>query len=308
MIVTVTLNPAIDKRYVVERLTPGEVIRVKSVQNSAGGKGLNVARAAAIMRETVTATGFLGGHNGDFVEEALRLEGIMAAFTKTVGETRCCINVYDASTGKQTELLEPGDSIDDETLRSLLGQYDALMPSCDTVVLSGSAPPGLPDDIYATFIEKARTSGVAVILDTSGVKLAAALAAKPSLIKPNLEEMAALTGVTDIAGLPAAAKALLERGPERVAVSLGAKGALLVTHEGAWFASAPPLTPVNTTGCGDAMTAVFASAIHKDFSPPDLLQQAVAVASASALHLDTGRFDPKVAQQLLNKVDITRVS
>ncbi|MDR0963926.1 MAG: 1-phosphofructokinase [Clostridium sp.] len=308
MILTVTLNPAIDKRFVVDRLLPGEVIRVKSVQNSAGGKGLNVARAAAIMGEAVTATGFLGGHNGDFVEESLRQEGIRAAFTKIVGETRCCINVFDESTGKQTELLEPGVSIDAMSLHSLLDHYDALLPGCDTVVLSGSAPPCLPDDIYATFIRKAHVSGAAIILDTSGTKLSAALAANPSLIKPNMEEMFALTGVTDIAGLPAAAGTLLERGAQRVVVSLGAKGALFVTRSGVWYASAPKLTPVNTTGCGDAMTAVFATAIHKDFSPPQLLRQAVAVASASALHPDTGRFDPQVAQRLFEEIIVTAIS
>ena len=156
MILTVTANAAIDKRYVVEGFGVGNVNRVKSCVANAGGKGINVSRVASIAGEKVTATGFLGGHAGKFISEHVQEYGIKSEFVWCNGESRTCINIWDEKEKKQTEFLEPGFSVTEEDCNALLEKFSLLLKECRVVTISGSAPKGTGSGLYRKMIEKAR--------------------------------------------------------------------------------------------------------------------------------------------------------
>ena len=170
MLLTVTLNTAIDKLYTVEKLVPGEVTRVQTVSATPGGKGLNVSKVAALAGSDVCAMGFVGGHTGDLLLELLEKENpaIRRNFTKVAAETRTCINIRDDSIRQHTEFLEPGAPIAEEDYNRFLADYTAALEEADAVTISGSMPKGVPMDCYATLIRLAKEKNVPVLLDTSG--------------------------------------------------------------------------------------------------------------------------------------------
>jgi tagatose 6-phosphate kinase len=298
-ILTVTLNAAIDKRYDVRDVRVGEVQRVTRVQAGAGGKGLNVARGARLCGQDVIATGFVAGFSGQFITSQVAELGVREEFVRVPGESRTCINIIDAS-GTSTEFLEPGVTVDATHLASLLARFEELLAEVDVVTLSGSAPAGCPEDVYAPFVAAATRAGRPVILDTSGALLRAGLAAAPTVVKPNREELAALTGteLDDLAAVVTAARALCARGPEWVVVSLGPDGAIAVSAGRAVGVGAPRVVAVNPVGCGDVLVGGLAAGLAAGRSVDEALPFAVTVAAAAAAHPETGCFDPGYAQTL----------
>ena len=299
MILTVTLNAAIDKRYDVDDLAIGQVRRVRRVLASAGGKGLNASRGALLCGQEVVATGFVGGFAGKFVTSEITAEGMRDEFLRVAGETRTCINVIDAA-GNSTELLEPGVTIGEADLSSLFERYESLLDSVDVVTLSGSAPNGCPTDVYAKLVTAARQHGVPVVLDTSGELLQIGLMSRPTVVKPNREELAALVGspLADDQAVVAAARRLTAQGPEWVVVSLGAEGAVAVSAHRAVHVSAPLVTAVNPVGCGAVLVGALASGLASGLTVDAALADAVRVSAAAAAHPETGRFDPAFAATL----------
>lgn len=147
MILTVTMNTSIDKLYLMETIRPETVMRVKEVHNTAGGKGLNVSKVAAKLGEPVTAMGFIGGFNGQYLVSLISEPLVRPAFTPVAGETRCCINCWDLSDGRSTEYLEPGEPVTEEDIRRFLSDFDAALPQADAVSISGSVPKGMPEKL-----------------------------------------------------------------------------------------------------------------------------------------------------------------
>ena len=309
MILTVTLNAAIDKRYVVENFIPGTVGRVKECTYSAGGKGLNVARIAAIYGEEVVATGFLGGHSGAYIAQAIEADGVKSAFLKTQGESRSCINIYDEATKKQTELLEPGISVSKKELELFLPHYEMLVKKADVISISGSVPRGVPVSYYSELINIAKKLGKPVLLDTSGELLEQNLGSLPDMIKPNDDEIAMLTGRENLSEeeLQKEAIALHKKGIAYVVISLGKKGSITVCKEGVFRATVPQCKPVNTVGCGDAMTAGYAIGIAHNWSGEETLRLASAISSASAMCSGTGTFDKKELDSMLKQIQIEKI-
>lgn len=311
MILTVTLNTAVDKRYMVENVQIGEVQRVKEVQNTAGGKGLNVSRVAALAGQDVCAMGFVGGHNGDLFTSLIIEPSIEAAFTKIAGETRCCINVIDPVNRTGTEFLEPGKPVSEAEMAQFVADYSAKLPKADVVVLAGSMPTGLPADFYATLVNLAKNAGKKVILDTSGAALNAAVAGcKPTMIKPNEDEIQQICNVNinSREELIAAAQSLQATGIEVVAISLGGDGVLVVTDGGVYAGQIPKMQVLNTTGCGDSMVAGFAVSMAMGKTMEETIAFAVSVASANALSEKTGDFAQADLEDLLGKVTVTKLS
>ncbi|MDR1039567.1 MAG: 1-phosphofructokinase [Deltaproteobacteria bacterium] len=310
MIITVTMNASVDKRYRVETLEPGTVMRVYSCRNTAGGKGLNVTRVLRQLGAEVLAVGVTGGRNGDFIESELDALGIRHDFARTEGESRCCVNVVEASGGRQTEFLEPGPTVGEGALEDFLARYAAAVHEGAVVAVSGSLPAGVPAGFYGQLANVASQAGAKVIVDSSGAALAASLAGGPHLIKPNMEEAAALLGrsLEGVADAEWAAKELMARGACRVAVSMGAKGVVLAGPRGAMHAKPPRITPRNTVGCGDSMVAAFALGIAYGWSSELMVRYAVALSAASALCDDTGAFNETDLENLLPKVECARLS
>ncbi len=310
MILTVTLNAAIDKRYVVEEVRTGEVNRVKECVYTPGGKGLNVSKPAAIYGAEVTATGFVGGHAGHYIEDALEPFGIKSAFYHMEAESRSCINIWDEKNQLQTEFLEPGFTVTEADFERFLEHFQGLAADADVVTISGSVPKGLDGTAYQRMVKLVREAGKPVILDTSGKLLEQGIKAAPTMIKPNLDEIRMLTGkdCTDLEEIIEAAKVLHGRGIRIVTVSLGGDGAVVVSDEGAYRASVPRIHAVNTVGCGDSMTAGFALGLSEGLCVKKTLRKASAVSAAAAMREETGFFVKEDMERLLPQIEIIELA
>ncbi|MBR3109098.1 MAG: 1-phosphofructokinase family hexose kinase [Clostridia bacterium] len=309
MILTVTMNTSIDKLYLMETIRPETVMRVKEVHNTAGGKGLNVSKVAAKLGEPVTAMGFIGGFNGQYLVSLISEPLVRPAFTPVAGETRCCINCWDLSDGRSTEYLEPGEPVTEEDIRRFLSDFDAALPQADAVSISGSVPKGMPENFYCELIRRCRAKGIPVLVDTSGNRLIAAAKVKPAFIKPNEDEIAQLTGrhFSSREETIDALLALRDGGIPYVVLSLGADGALLACGEGVFHGKPPAITPRNTVGCGDSMVAGFAVGFAKRLPILDSFRMALAVSAANALSIFTGDFDPADYAALYPRVSIEKL-
>lgn len=309
MILTVTLNAAIDKRYVVEDFKMGEVNRVRECSYVPGGKGLNVSKPAAIYGAEVVATGFVGGHAGNYIEEALRPFGIKGDFYHVEAESRSCINIWDEVNRVQTEFLEPGFTLTEEDFQGFENKFKELVKEADVVSMSGSVPKGLDGTAYQRLVRIAKEAGKPVILDTSGKLLEMGIEAAPTLIKPNIDEIRMLTGkdCDDVQDIIEAATAIHAKGVEIVVVSLGSDGSLAVGEEGVFRAKVPRIDAVNTVGCGDSMIAGFALGLSEGLTLEETLRRASAISAASAMREETGFFVMEDMEKLLPQIEITKL-
>ncbi|WP_369189533.1 1-phosphofructokinase family hexose kinase [Streptomyces sp. R08] len=303
MILTVTLNTALDITYRVRELRPQGSHRVSEVTERPGGKGVNVARVLAALGHEVTVTGFTGGATGRELQSQLTgTPGILDALVPVAGTTRRTIAVVDELTGDTTQLNEPGPTVTSAEWSTFQKTYESLLPGVSAVALCGSLPPGLPVGAYAGLIRTARTAGVPVLLDTSGEPLRRGVAARPDIVKPNTDELAELTGSHDpLRG----ARDTRRRGAHTVVASLGPKGLLAATPEGTWQATPPTHIPGNPTGAGDAAVAGLLSGLLEDLPWPTRLTRAVALSAATVLAPVAGEFDRSAYEELLGRVTVT---
>ena len=309
MILTVTLNAAIDKRYVVEGYQVEQVNRVKECSYVPGGKGLNVSKPAAIYGAEVVATGFVGGHSGNYIEDSLKPFGIKSEFYHVEAESRSCINIWDEINHVQTEFLEPGFTLTEKEFEGFEEKFRTLVTDAKVVTMSGSVPKGLDGTAYQRLVKIGKKAGKQVILDTSGKLLEMGIQAAPTLIKPNIDEIRMLTGKTcnDIAEIIDAAKEIHKNGVKIVAVSLGADGSLAVGEEGTFRAEVPKIDAVNTVGCGDSMIAGFAVGMEEGLSLPEMLKKASAISAAAAMREETGFFVMQDMEKLLPEIKIKKL-
>lgn len=309
MILTVTLNAAIDKRYVVEEFNVGEVNRVKECAYVPGGKGLNVSKPAAVAGAEVVATGFVGGHAGNYIEASLKDYHVKSAFYHLESESRSCINIWDEKNCVQTEFLEPGFTVTESEFQGFVEEFKELVKKADVVAMSGSVPKGLDGTAYQKLVKVVKDAGKKVILDTSGKLLEMGIEACPTMIKPNIDEIRMLTGkeCNEIGEIVEAAKEIHARGVEVVAVSLGADGSLAVSDEGVFRAIVPRIDAVNTVGCGDSMIAGFALGFAEGLGIEETLRKASAISAAAALREETGYFVMEDMQRLYPQIKIEKM-
>lgn len=317
MIVTVTLNPAVDKTLFASRVVQGAVNRMDEVKNIAGGKGINVAKVLHGYDFDVICMGFIGGANGRFIKDEVSKLGIKNEFTIVGGQTRTSINVI-ADDGYVTELLEPGPVISDDELETFKEQYVKAIDIAEAVVISGSIPRGLSENIYAELIETANSMGKKVVLDTSGEALKKGMYARPFMMKPNIKELEQLTGkrMNDLAKIVDAATELVEWGVLNVLVSMGSKGIVYAYDSSVYddnkdtsaikvlYARPPHLKAKNTVGCGDSAVAAFVRANIIGLSPCETLKWCIAISAANALTTDNGIIDMEKALEFYDEVEI----
>ncbi|MGW1165501.1 1-phosphofructokinase family hexose kinase [Streptomyces sp. NPDC002550] len=305
MILTVTLNTALDLTYRVRSLRPHASHRVSEVIERPGGKGVNVARVLAALGHEVTVTGFAGGGTGRGIRERLAdVPGLTDALVPVAGATRRTIAVVDELSGDTTQLNEPGPLIAPAEWGAFLDRYEELLAGASAVALCGSLPPGVPVGAYANLVRAARAAGVPVLLDTSGEPLRRAVAARPDLIKPNADELAELTGSHEPLRATQDAR---RRGAHAVVASLGPEGLLAVTPEGRWRAAPPARVLGNPTGAGDSAVAGLLSGLVEGLTWPDRLTRAVALSAATVRAPAAGEFDPAVYEELRGRVAVTGV-
>ncbi|KJS60217.1 1-phosphofructokinase family hexose kinase [Streptomyces rubellomurinus] len=301
MILTVTLNTALDVTYRVDRLRPHGSNRVRAKAERAGGKGVNVARVLRALGREAVVTGFAGGTAGAALRRELAEAGLPERLLPIAGETRRTVAVVDESAGDTTLLLEPGPTVPAEDWERMLHHLGRLLPGAAAVVLSGSLPPGVPEDAYGRLVRLAHDHGVPAVVDADGAALRAALAAGPDLVKPNADELAAATGLADPA---AAAAALLDGGAAAVVASLGPDGLIASTPQGSWRARPPRPLAGNPTGAGDAAVAALTLGLVDATPWPQRLAEAVALSAAAVRAPLAGDFDPDVHRRLRPLVDV----
>ncbi|MFF2654516.1 1-phosphofructokinase family hexose kinase [Streptomyces sp. NPDC058045] len=303
MILTVTLNTALDLTYRVPALRPYASHRVTEVIERPGGKGLNVARVLAALGHPVTATGLAGGATGRTVRQLLAgTSGLTDALVEVSGPTRRTVAVVDAAGGDTTQLNEPGPHIGPAEWEEFTARYEELLRTARAVALCGSLPPGVPVGAYARLVRTARAAGVPVLLDTSGEPLRRGLAARPDLLKPNADELAELTGSHDP---DQAVREVRRRGGRTVVASLGADGLLAATPEGRWRAAPPTRVHGNPTGAGDSAVAGLLSGLVEDAPWPERLTRAVALSAATVLAPGAGEYDAAAYADLRRQVKVT---
>jgi tagatose 6-phosphate kinase len=287
MIVTITLNPAVDKTCEIGQVMPGEVNRIRSTSSVAGGKGINVAKILRQFHLPCAAMGFLGGPGGRLIEESMIKTGTECHFTRIKAYTRTNTNII-ADNGYVTELLEPGPVITGKELENFNKEFEYCLEDGEPFVMSGSAPGGVPLDIYASLIEKCRAEKRKVFLDTSGELLREGIKAKPYFIKPNKKELEYICGrkLNDRDDVIYEAKKLNEYGIEKVAVSLGTGGLVYVDRENVIYEQARKVKTLNTVGCGDSVVASFVMSEIAGEPAELAMKKAVALAAANASTID----------------------
>ena len=258
MIVTLTLNPSVDRTVEVDALARGEVMRAHSVRVDPGGKGINVSRALAIHGIPTRAVVTVGGAEGEHLVALLRETGCQIVPVPIHAAIRSNITVVEPD-GTTTKFNEPGAELSAAELNAVFAAVETAVASADWLVASGSLPPGTPANVYADLVRALTGTGIRVAVDTSGPALEAVLTAEPTLVKPNRDELAEATGqrLATIADVVEAAARLRDRGAKAVLASLGPDGAVLVDDDGAIHGQTPVVAPLSSVGAGDAMLAGF---------------------------------------------------
>jgi 1-phosphofructokinase len=323
MIVTLTANPSLDRTVALPGpLLRGEVQRAVSVRQESGGKGVNVSRA--LVASGLKTIAVLPGAEADPVLAGLR-DGDVPFAALPIGEPLRSNVALTEPGGVTTKINEPGPVLSEDQQEALIGLLLDHSRGASWVVLAGSLPPGVPADFYATVTRRLRsihdgTDAPRIAVDSSGEPLAAAVsgdaAGKPDLLKPNAEELVELAAAAGFAtnktaeeleadpeAAAAAAGAVVRSGVGAVLATLGSKGAVLVTADGAWLATHPPVTAVSTVGAGDSSLAGYLLASSQGDAPVDCLRQAVAHGAAAASL--PGSTVPAVHQTTPDAVTIT---
>jgi 1-phosphofructokinase family hexose kinase len=303
MIVAVSANPSVDKLFEIERLTPGAIHRPNGFVQVPGGKGLNVARAAAALGADVRAVALLRGHAGRWIEESLGAEGVRGSLVWAVGETRSSLSVADRETGRLTEFYERGTEIPAGSWPELESAVEALLAEAAWVTISGSLPPGSPPGGYARIVASARAARVPVALDAAHEHLREAIATGPDVVKVNASEAAELLDApTSTRGDALAAAEELRRlaGGEAHAglVTRGAKGVVVSAPDGSRWEGRLYVRGRYPVGSGDSFLAGLVVALERGRSWPDAIATALGAAAANAELPGAGRLDPARADLL----------
>ena len=309
MIVTVTLNAAIDRTLNVPNFQLGQRHRASDGLTLAGGKGINVSRALKGMGVPVVATGLAGGRTGTRIIEELTGEAILNDFVRIAGESRTSTAVVDPTGGSYTEINEWGPHVEPDELRMLIDKLHYLSNGADFVVVAGSLPRGVDQSFYAELVRELSRRHVPTVLDSEAEPLRQGLEAEPFLVSPNQREAEALVG-----------QEFYERQDFALALEhiaeLGARN-VLITNESGCFArlregrktrryraTAPVVEAVSSVGSGDVLLAAFIAAHVAGRPAEEVLREAVAAGAASTLEVGAGRFDPKEAARLRPDVEV----
>jgi 1-phosphofructokinase/tagatose 6-phosphate kinase len=309
VILTVTLNAAIDRTVAVPNFRLGNRHRAVESRTVAGGKGINVARALSRLGRPVVATGFTGGPTGTRVEEQLREEGVLTDFTRIAGETRINVAVIDPTSGEQTEINERGPAVSAEEVERFVERLSYLASGARICVLAGTLPPGAGEDLYARLVRDLGQLGVPVVLDSEGEPMLAGIRAGASVVTPNEREAEELVGqeFADRGDLMHGLSELLRLGAGE-AVITGPDGCVAVVEDNSdrrfVEVRTKTLETVSTVGSGDAFLAGYVAARYEGREPADCLAYGVACGAESTQHFGAGAIDRNQVQRLLDEVEV----
>ena len=309
MIVTVTLNAALDRTLTVPIFQLGHRHRASEALVLAGGKGINVARALKVLDVPVVATGLAGGRTGTRIVEELTAEAILNDFVRIREESRTSTAVIDPTAGTYTEINEWGPRVSEVELEILLEKLRYLAGAAELVVLAGSLPRAVAEGFYADAIRELSRRSVRVALDSEGDPLRLGLEAEPFLVSPNQREVEGLVGqeLEDDDDFLMALDAIAELGARNVLITMET-GCFALLREGRrshrFRAVAPQVEPVSTVGSGDVLLAQWIALVLDRHPPEEALRLAVAAGAAATTEPGAGRFDPREAARLAAAVEV----
>lgn len=309
MILTVTLNPALDKIIILDCLKLGKLNRVKETNNLAGGKGINVSEVLTELNIGNKALGIIGGNNGKKINSILEKKKVKSDFIWSEFETRQNFKIKEKNTNQETEINENG-KVSKKDIKDFLISFDRIIEKNKTVVLSGSLPAGVEKNIYAKLIDKAKGKDAKVILDSSGDEFKLALKKSPYLVKPNLEEIENLLGtkINNNNDLKKGANYLLNQGVSIVMISLGDKGAFIASDKEAYRIYTPQVKISQTTvGAGDTMVAGLAAEIDKNESLKNTGIFAAALATAFVESGSISKIDEILIEKIKNSIKVEKI-
>ncbi len=309
MILTVTLNAAIDRTVAVPNFRLGRRHRAVESRTVAGGKGINVARALSLLGRPVIATGFAGGPTGTRVLEQLQEEAVLTDFTRIAAETRTNMAVIDPTSAEQTEINERGPAVSPEEIERFVERLGYLAGGASLCVLAGTLPPGTDGDLYARLVKELRERDVTVVLDAEGEAMRAGVRAGASIVTPNESEAEELVGqeFTERGDLVHALAELVRLGAGEAAITRP-DGCVAVVGEGSerrfLEVRTQSLEPVSTVGSGDAFLAGYVAARYDGRPPGDCLAYGVACGAESTQHFGAGKVDRAEVERLLDQVEV----
>ncbi|GAU80017.1 1-phosphofructokinase [Fusibacter sp. 3D3] len=310
MILTVTLNPAIDRTIEIENLEVDKVNRSLKVRKDIGGKGINVSKTILAMGGDSLATMIVGGPNGDFIlSEASRL-GLKTKVITNEGNTRENIKIVDVMNKTYTDINEPGPEAENTVEIEILSFIENELKKNDLLVLSGSSLKGLSDDIFNKMVEKATQVGAYTIVDTEGEKLRKAIESCPSLIKPNIHELEDLfeTEIKTIEEVISYSKKLIEKGVQTVVVSMGEKGILWISEDKVYLGEALKVDVKSTVGAGDAIVAGIAKCLNEKKSVEETIKIAIAAASCVISTEGSKTGNMEALEHYISKVSVSELA
>lgn len=310
MIITVTLNPAIDQTLIVPKFVAGDTIRVQSSRFDPGGKGINVSRVIRELGGESIAMGFAPGGLGRYIEQTLESEGIDCDFVHTKGETRTNITIVDESRHMQTILSDPGPPTDKEAVTSLKRRLKRRLREGDWLVLAGSIPPPLTADLYAELIHEAQHIGAHTVLDADGAALQAGVEATPEIVKGNRRELERLLNrhLDDEASTLEAARQVHKTGVQTVVVTRGREGAVAIYNHKKLRGVAPRVRAVSAIGSGDAFLAGVVFTLSQGGAMDDAMRLGIAAGTAAVLTPGTAPCRRREVDILLPRVKVQPIT
>ncbi len=285
MIATVTFNPSLDKSVTVDGLVVDETNRWTSYRQYPGGKGINVSRVIHTLGGETVAYGFIGGIDGEIVQQLLKQQGVPFDFTPIKGEIRSNFIITNLKTNRQTRIDAPGPTISEHELDALVNKINRIKPKPDFVVFAGSVPPGVPDDIYRTLIKETKKRGIKTVLDADDQWLRYGVKAQPTIIKPNVHEAEELLGARfrNEATIVTAIKMLLAQGVEIAAITRGRDSSIISNGKEIIKLIPPQVEITSTVGAGDSAVAGLVLKLSQGAELEEAARLGVAAAVATTL-------------------------
>jgi 1-phosphofructokinase family hexose kinase len=309
VILTVTLNAAIDRTVAVPNFRLSQRHRAVESQTVAGGKGVNVARALKLLGRPVIATGLVGGATGTRILEQLAEESILNDFTRIEGESRTNLSVVDPTTSEQTEINERGPAVTPDEVDRFVEKLLYLAQGATLCVIAGSTPPGSEPDVYARLVTELKALNVVSVLDTDGELMRAGLRAEPAVVAPNTREAEEAVGheFNDDDDRALGLTGLIEMGAGEAIITTPS-GCAAIVGNGAdrrrFEVQIEPLEPIAAVGSGDAFLAGYVAARYEGAAPRDCLAYGVACGAESTQHFGAGSLDPREVERLLQRVQV----
>lgn len=302
-ILTITLNPTVDKSTVIDQLIPEKKLRCEQPKFEPGGGGINVSRGLKRLGSDSVALFPSGGRTGKLLEELLKKENVNQHSVEVIAETRENFIAVASATNQQYRFGMPGSAISQNEQNAIYSAFESLNPFPQIIVISGSLPPGIEPEFLRKLIKAGKAKGAKVVVDTSEEALKHAVEEGVFLLKPNLGELGRLVGreSLDDESADEAARELINAGKtEVIVVSLGPQGAYLITKDINEHIPAPTVKKLSTVGAGDSMVAGMVSVLAKGGSYQEMVRMGVACGSAATMNAGTQLFKQEDAFRLFN--------